>query len=172
MTNFLVILHRHDERLLHFIVRRRDPVFDRVMRMATRIADPAPAVLVMGLLAALPATRPNGKVGIFALIVSHLLVQVLKRYCCRERPSLSIGIASLIHPPDCFSFPSGHSAAAASLALTIVLVAPGLGPVALAGACIVGASRCYLGVHYPGDVLAGWLLSGVAFAIGLALLAV
>lgn len=170
VTSLLVALHRHDERLLLFIVQRRDPVLDRVMRVATRVADPAPAVMITGLITALPATRAQGTLGLFTLIFSHLLVQLLKRSFCRERPSLAIGIASLVQPPDCFSFPSGHSAAAAALALTITLVAPAIGPIALAGACLVGASRCYLGVHYPGDVLAGWVLSGLALAAGTLLL--
>jgi membrane-associated phospholipid phosphatase len=36
----------------------------------------------------------------------------------------------------------------------------------IALALCVGLSRCYLGVHYPGDVLVGWLLAVLAVAAG------
>lgn len=170
VMNLLVTLRRQDERLLHFMIRRRHGAVDRVMRVATRVADPAPSVLMVGMIAALPETRAPGMVGMFTLVVSHLLVQLLKRSVCRRRPSPASGFASLIEAPDCFSFPSGHSAAAASLALTIAVVAPSMGFVAIAGAGLVGASRCYLGVHYPGDVVAGWTLSGLTFVAACRLL--
>lgn len=170
VMNLLLVLRRQDERLLHFMVRRRYRLVERMMRIATRFADPAPAVLMMGVIAALPQTRAPGMVGMFTLVVSHLLVQLLKRSVCRPRPSNAGGFASLIEAPDCFSFPSGHSAAAASLAFTIALVAPSVGVAALASAGLVGASRCYLGVHYPGDVVAGWTLSGLTFLAGYQLL--
>ena len=35
----------------------------------------------------------------------------------------------------------------------------GLGPLVLALAAVVGFSRCYLGIHYPCDVFAGWMLA-------------
>lgn len=96
----------------------------------------------------------------FALVVSHLAVQALKQGIRRSRPQLPVGIESLVAAPDHFSFPSGHSAATLSLALPLAVMLPlpfALGALGLAG--LVGASRCYLGVHYPGDVLAGWALA-------------
>lgn len=64
-----------------------------------------------------------------------------------------------------FSFPSGHSAASFAFAFCIVLLLWNtkwrILTTILAGVYIVliGTSRLYLGVHYPTDVLGGWLLA-------------
>ncbi len=87
----------------------------------------------------------------------------------RPRPSgLSLAEASG------FSFPSGHAMASMGCFLALYFVTrrtrPGVQWVVLAAALIatgaVGASRVYLGVHYPSDVLAGWSL-GAAWVIAL-----
>lgn len=83
---------------------------------------------------------------------------------------MPVGIASLVDAPDRFSFPSGHAAAALSVALGIGLVVPAALAAAVIGlGLLVGLSRCYLGVHYPGDVLVGWVLAVAAFAAALLL---
>ena len=76
---------------------------------------------------------------------------------------------NLIHPvstePDP-SFPSGHTAAAFSLATSLSITYPKwyvIAPSAL-WACGVGYSRINQGVHYPSDVLAGGVIgTGCAF---------
>jgi undecaprenyl-diphosphatase len=61
-------------------------------------------------------------------------------------------------------FPSGHSATAASGALTLSAVYPSFASAFVLSGILVALSRIYLGVHYPFDVLAG-LLIGTATAV-------
>jgi undecaprenyl-diphosphatase len=91
-----------------------------------------------------------------------LLVTALKLLFARTRPDLF----RLLALPHSFSFPSGHatgsSALFGTLALMVAQVRPGWMGRAMAVALLlilgVGASRIYLGVHWPTDVLAGYLL--------------
>lgn len=93
------------------------------------------------------------------LIVSHLGVQMVKRSVSRPRPSRVEGWAALVREPDRFSFPSGHSTAAMAVCFSYAMFFPALAPLLLALAMLVGASRVFLGVHYPGDVVVGQLIA-------------
>jgi len=162
MTTWIFRLHHHDERALHALVRRRRPLLDRALRTATHLGDAVVTVgITMVLLAGLwPGLQLAGRRAAFALAGSHLVVQLLKRTVTRARPRMPAGIRALVQPPDRFSFPSGHAASSLSVALALAGAAGGpLGALLVAAAIVVGLSRCYLGVHYPGDVLAGWLLA-------------
>lgn len=85
----------------------------------------------------------------------------------RARPFLDDeGILPLIKTPSSSSFPSGHSATAAAGAITLSAAYPPLLPALALAALLVMASRVYLGVHYPFDVLAGAAIgSAVAGAV-------
>jgi undecaprenyl-diphosphatase len=95
-----------------------------------------------------------------------LLNGILKSGFQRERPSLM----RLIEETG-YSFPSGHSMAAFALygALAYLLwrhVGNRGGRIVLIGLCslvilCIGLSRIYLGVHYPSDIIGGYLASGV-----------
>lgn len=105
-----------------------------------------------------------------ATVIAALGLTALKLAIGRERPT----IVEHIEVVGGLSFPSGHSLIAAVLYPTLgMLVASNLRQrhlkvfvftVAALLALIVGFTRVYLGVHYPSDVLGGWLL-GVAFAL-------
>ena len=98
------------------------------------------------------------------LVVSHLLVQLVKRTVVRGRPAKVERCMSLVREPDCFSFPSGHAAASMSVALAYGTTFPAWAAPLLLGAAAVGFSRVRLGVHYPSDVLVGQLLAALTTA--------
>jgi len=101
---------------------------------------------------------------LWILVMSHLVVQLVKRSVGRPRPSLGVMSHTWIDEPDKFSFPSGHAAAAMSVALAYAMAFPSLAVLLLGVAAIVGVSRVCLGVHYPGDVVIGQLIAIVTGA--------
>jgi len=141
-------------------------------RTLTRSADgPAYALLPLGILLVNGrAAIPFLLVAIAAGLFERALYFGLKPRLRRIRPSDRYAdIKAHVRPPDRFSFPSGHTSAAALVAVLLASRLPGLGPFLAVWVAGVGASRVCLGVHYPSDVLAGALIGS---AIGWAALAV
>ncbi len=113
-----------------------------------------------------PELVPTGVSMAVVLAFSQMIVQLIKRIVNRPRPykSLSNVIAKRI--PDCvYSFPSGHTSAAFSLALVLGNGFPGLHSIFLILASFVGMSRIYLGVHYPTDVVVGFIIAYGSFIL-------
>jgi len=103
---------------------------------------------------------------IAAMAVERLFYVVLKNKLKRRRPQEYMpGFKSLITASDRFSFPSGHTSAAFCLATATGIILGGPFIVLYVWASFVALSRVVLGVHFPGDTVAGALLgSGVALA--------
>jgi undecaprenyl-diphosphatase len=110
-----------------------------------------------------------GEISTIVLIVSHLLVQLVKRFARRARPSRSSTRQSILADPDRFSFPSGHAAAAMSIALGFSIAMPQLTVLLVSAAIVIGASRVFVALHFPGDVLAGQTLALLTGAVVVAL---
>lgn len=115
--------------------------------------------------------RPRAAAFLVGSIVGGVAVTfALKAGFDRPRPDL------VAHQMEALSasFPSGHSATAAVVYLTLgALVARSLPRTRLRAFVVavavvltlgIGASRVYLGVHWPTDVLAGWTV-GAAWAL-------
>ncbi|MFE2111305.1 phosphatase PAP2 family protein [Kitasatospora sp. NPDC059463] len=72
--------------------------------------------------------------------------------------------------PGDWSFPSNHTVIAVAAAAALWFADRRIGAVAAVAAVLMGASRVWVGVHYPHDVLAGALV-GLVVAVPLALAA-
>lgn len=95
----------------------------------------------------------------------------MKQLFKRERPFVTL--QNVYHnkynsPTDRYSFPSGHTATAFSIATSLTLRYPDK-PVIIAVsylyAALVGYGRMYLGVHYPSDVLGGMIVGSGSAAL-------
>jgi undecaprenyl-diphosphatase len=110
-------------------------------------------------------------VAVVAAGVAVAAAAVIARVVDRPRPFVSHPQIHLFlaHAPDP-GFPSDHATAAFAIAVVLLLrLGRGTLPVLLAAAA-VAVSRVLVGVHYPGDVLAGALL-GTAAAVLVCVLA-
>ena len=131
-------------------------------------------------------TQLGGVIGIITLTLGLLLVLILRQ---KRRAAfllaLTVGGAALLNlilklifersRPDLweqlivetsYSFPSGHAMLSAALGLVVIYIFWATRyrwPVAITASLyilVIGLSRLYLGVHYPTDIIAGWLVSG------------
>lgn len=106
--------------------------------------------------------------GLLAYAIELPLYLLLKNAIRRHRPCHGItGVAALIEPSDKFSFPSGHTAAAFVFAAVLAAFYPLLALPAFVLATLIGLSRVMLGVHYPGDIVAGAVLGLLSAAAAL-----
>ena len=157
---------RFDHDGLHLALALRNPRRTLLMRGASALARPdvmsGIGFAALGLAYFAPRFRPRALLLAVTLSGGGAIIGGIKHRFARERPSLIEALAN----EGTFSFPSGH--AFISLCFYGVLSAWWIRArsdwtrrVVVAGGTtqailLIGASRVYLGVHYPSDVLAGF----------------
>jgi len=120
------------------------------------------SVLLFGGDERLTATASAGS----AALVGVGVFMSLKKLSGRKRPcEIEPHCWARLLPPDRFSFPSGHTITAFSVAIALGEFYPALFPALLFCALSIAISRILLGMHFLSDVVAGALLgSGLAMA--------
>ncbi|MGW2813228.1 phosphatase PAP2 family protein [Streptomyces sp. NPDC001415] len=121
-------------------------------------------------------TRPLGAARVslalatpFIVVAAYVVNDVFKMAVHEQRPCQTLHTLTVEACPPLgdWSFPSNHAAIAAAAAVAVLLTDRVLGAIAVPAALLMGASRVWIGAHYPHDVVIG-LLVGTAVALVLA----
>jgi len=162
-------IERRDHRVMRRVNNWPAPRWIRFwMLTATRMGDGWLWYSLGALLVAFGGPRGYQAVGAAgsAAILGIFVFKALKRISHRPRPcQLQPHCWSKVLPPDRFSFPSGHTMTAFSIALVVSYFYPGLEWPLYFLALSIAISRVVLGMHFLSDVLAGAVLGS---ALGIA----
>lgn len=153
-----------DDNIYNLLYSLRSSSMDLIMKTITQFGNTIPVIIITLVLMITLTSRKE----VFLIGSNTILTvgsnQILKHIICRPRPNHLRLIVE-----NGYSFPSGHAMISICLyglliylvnkkiknkllkiVLTILLIILILG---------IGISRIYVGVHYPSDVLGGYLLS-------------
>lgn len=172
--------HAADEAVIRAVHGKGGEIAEGAMRAATFVGDGWPRSLLAAAFIVFLLVRRYARAASYILYtaigIAALNAWVLKAFIKRPRPEL---VERLIDVDQSWSLPSGHAANSAAVYGAIALIAATIWwrraqrRLIWTGAAfvvlMVGVSRVWLGVHWPSDVLAGWLV-GAAWALGLAAL--
>lgn len=147
-----------DQGILDFFIHHRVEALIPVVIVFTILTGPT-LMWIYSLIAAvvMRTTFPPLAVG-----AANLLSHVLKKVIERPRPDASTHLVVETN----YSMPSGHAVGAAAFAMAVTLLIRRWWVLILwVVALLIGVSRLYVGVHWPSDLLVGWVVGVVAVLV-------
>ena len=152
--------------ILKFFQSIRNPILNALFLILT-ISTEAPVIIIMTAIMYWCVNKKYGQKLLFALIPNIVINTGIKEFVKAPRPIGTAGLESLrVSTATGYSFPSGHTQTATTFWTSLIIIFRQkwmyiLGSVMILG---VGVSRLYLGVHWPIDVICGWIF-GIFFTV-------
>ncbi|MDZ8235994.1 MAG: phosphatase PAP2 family protein [Nostoc sp. ChiQUE01a] len=152
----------------------QNPQLDVLAVMLARIGSPWTSSVIAAAIALILLLQKRWRSLAYVLTISLgsvIISRTGKELMHRVRPHLWDSIA----PELSFAFPSGHAIASITLVAILLILSwatPWRRLIFIFGSLYVIAiawCRIYLGVHFPSDILAGWMVA-LAWAIGVSLI--
>lgn len=167
LTDALKPAREVDDRVFDAVASWQSPILDRTMPELSIVATQSRLWMGIAVLLTIfggAKGRRTAVEGMVAVGVNSFVVNIpLKSAVRRKRPTDVVPEERRLAKPDSYSFPSGHTASAAAFSGVVGKAYPKLWLPINGLAAMVGFSRVYTGVHFPGDVLGGWIVGkGVA----------
>jgi len=154
--------------ILYALQEIHNPILDKMMLFITSLGDDGWFWLAIGVVCLV--FKKHRKMGL-QLLLSMLCTFILgnliiKNLVARPRPcDIDTAVTLLLSRPHGHSFPSGHSINSMVAAVALFLNNKKIGIPAVIIATLIGFTRLYLFVHFPTDVLAGFVIA-ILVAIG------
>jgi membrane-associated phospholipid phosphatase len=141
------------------------PALERVVHDYSRLGQHGALWLALGVAGAAldQQRRARWRRATASIVAANAVNQAIKFAVRRPRPQLA-DLPPLIATPTQLSFPSAHSATSSAALRAFDGLLPRW-PLRIAAAKMV-ASRLYLGVHYPSDIVAGVALGAAIGKLG------
>lgn len=162
---------------LYALQELHNPILDAIMVFITTLGDGGLFWIGIGILCLFfKKYRKMGMQVLLSMLITYIIGNlILKNLFARPRPcDIDAAVTMLISRPHGHSFPSGHSMNGMAAAVALFLNNRKIGIPALVLAVLIGFSRMYLFVHFPTDVLGGFvaaILVAIAVDYGLQVIA-